>query len=115
MRKTDKKIDNALRKGLTVICDKALEDIEGFKWLTHVVDYNRFPSSLKIILVFDTQVQKHTFTTLQQQQIQDSVSALLRSLQINLRSVAEHILIDCEEDCANQHAGNWQKRLKNSS
>lgn len=54
MRKTDKKMDNQIRKSLTRVCEHALNYIEGFQWLTHHVDYRRFPESLRVICVFDT-------------------------------------------------------------
>lgn len=55
MKKTDKKIENAIRKSLTEVCEIALKDIEGFEWITHHVNYNQFPKSLLITCVFDTQ------------------------------------------------------------
>lgn len=45
MRKTDKKTDNKLREVLTGVCDDALEEFAGFKWLTHLVNYDDFPKS----------------------------------------------------------------------
>ncbi len=54
MKKTDKKIENAIRIALTDVCNIALDEVPGFKWITHFVDYNAFPSSLIIICVFGT-------------------------------------------------------------
>lgn len=54
MRKSDKKIDNNIRKTLTNVCEIALEQVDGFKWLTHFVNYDNFPESLAIVCVFDT-------------------------------------------------------------
>lgn len=54
MKKTDKKIEKKLVSALTVICDLALDRIEGFQWLTHTVNFNQFPHSLTVICVFDT-------------------------------------------------------------
>ena len=54
MRKADRKIDNQIRTSLTRVCDHALNHIHGFQWLTHHVDYHRFPQSLRVICVFDT-------------------------------------------------------------
>ncbi|MGX9461528.1 Fis family transcriptional regulator [Shewanella sp. A14] len=61
MRKTDKKIDNQLRLGLTAVCDYAMATYPGFVWITHLVNYGAFPSSLRIICVFDTDAQLRTF------------------------------------------------------
>ncbi len=55
MRKSDKKLDNQICKTLTVVCETALEHIYGFQWLTHRVNYQRFPASLKITCVFTDQ------------------------------------------------------------
>lgn len=52
MRKSDKKLDNAIRAKLTEVCEYALEHTNGFLWLTHTVDYKKFPSSLLVRSVF---------------------------------------------------------------
>ena len=44
MTKTDKKRDKAIREALTKACEIALQRNDGFQWLTHEVDYKRFPS-----------------------------------------------------------------------
>src|SRR5690554_2918550 len=54
MRKSDKKIDNNIRKTLTNACEIALEQVDGFKWLTHFVNYDYFPEGLAVVCVFDT-------------------------------------------------------------
>ena len=54
MKKTDKKMDNHIRRVLTDVCETSLKDINGFAWLTHTVNYAQFPQSLKVICVFDT-------------------------------------------------------------
>jgi hypothetical protein len=54
MRKTDKKIENAIRTALTEVCDVALDEVPGFKWITHFVKYDAFPSSLVVVCVFGT-------------------------------------------------------------
>jgi hypothetical protein len=54
MRKTDRKMENRIRTSLTEVCEHALFHIQGFQWLTHHVDYQRFPESLRVICVFNT-------------------------------------------------------------
>ncbi|EGN75510.1 hypothetical protein A28LD_1123 [Idiomarina sp. A28L] len=56
MRKSDKKIDNEIIRKLTIVCEEAKHTDSGFVWLTHEVNYQRFPQSLKVILVFDDEV-----------------------------------------------------------
>ena len=45
LRKTDKKIENQLILVLTAVCETALKEIDGFQWLTHLVEYTDFPNS----------------------------------------------------------------------
>ena len=52
MRKSDKKIDNKVRQALTEVCDLALQHINGYQWITHTVNYQRFPDSLIITCMF---------------------------------------------------------------
>lgn len=53
MTKTDKKIEKSIRLALTNACEKSLETIDGFQWITHKVNYKNFPDSLSITCVFD--------------------------------------------------------------
>ncbi len=57
MRKTDKKIDNALIKVLTEVCDIAQENYAGFEWITHFANYNNFPGSLSVVCIYGTNEQ----------------------------------------------------------
>ena len=52
MRKTDKKLDNLIRQRLTEVCDFALQNCDGYQWITHNVNYSRFPESLIITCMF---------------------------------------------------------------
>ena len=54
MRKTDRKLENTLIAALTKVCEAALEEFDGFQWLTHFANYSDFPDSLTIVCVFDT-------------------------------------------------------------
>jgi hypothetical protein len=58
MRKNDKKLEREIIRELTRVCEDAKFDHEGFIWLTHEVDYQRFPQSLKVTLVFNEQVDE---------------------------------------------------------
>lgn len=58
MRKSDKKTDNQIIKALTEVCESAKFETQGFVWLTHTVDYSRFPQSLKVTLVFNDEVSE---------------------------------------------------------
>ncbi|RUO29239.1 hypothetical protein CWE12_09650 [Aliidiomarina sedimenti] len=58
MRKTDKKTDREIIRQLTDLCEAAKDTHPGFIWLTHEVNYQRFPQSLKVVLVFDDEVSE---------------------------------------------------------
>ena len=113
MKKSHKKIDNTLRVALTKVCEIALENVAGFKWLTHLADYDNFPRSLKIICVFDTQKNQ----TLAEQQGRDAylcelIKRELLKENIKLPDVNRQVKFDSEERCANQHGGDWSQRLR---
>ena len=54
MTKTEKKLEATIIKQLTSACKEAKPIAQGFEWLTHEVDYKRFPKSLLITCMFDT-------------------------------------------------------------
>ncbi|QDP01423.1 hypothetical protein [Thalassotalea sp. PS06] len=108
MRKSDKKTDNAIRKVLTEACDQALEEYPGFKWLTHTVNYDRFPESLVVICVFETNEQ---ITQVDIEEIRNLMQRKLSSIGINLKKAHKQVRIDSEESCEQQNNGNWSQRL----
>ncbi|MGS0676998.1 Fis family transcriptional regulator [Shewanella sp. 30m-9] len=55
MRKTDKKIDNTIRIILTQVCEAAKEQVAGFMWVTHQVNFAKMPDSLMISFIFESQ------------------------------------------------------------
>ncbi|BCE02009.1 Fis family transcriptional regulator [Marinicellulosiphila megalodicopiae] len=110
MRKIDKKIDNQIIKALTQICEVALEEINGFIWLTHSVNFSHFPKSLKIICVFDSIEHLNDYLI-----INNGVS-FGRYIQkqfknIDIEITNKHIFFDTQEKCIREHNGNWAKRL----
>lgn len=112
MKKAAKKLENVFRKGLTDICEHDLKAIDGFQWVTHLVDYDRFPDSLKIVLIFDTEKQVSAFKrSAEKMRIDDRIEMLMSEHNIKLKSVSQHVLYDNETDCALQHNGDWVKRL----
>ncbi|WP_440875965.1 Fis family transcriptional regulator [Thalassotalea sp. PLHSN55] len=112
MRKSDKKLDNQLTKALTQVCESALKDINGFNWLTHLVNYNNFPKSLKIVCVFDSDESlKNYLHSSAKETIQSAINAQFKCLDIKLSNIKAHILYDTEEQCLNQHQGHWGNRL----
>ncbi|AZG73623.1 Fis family transcriptional regulator [Shewanella livingstonensis] len=112
MRKTDKKIDNQLRVGLTAVCEHALVAYSGFAWITHIVDYEKYPKSLRIVCIFDTETQLSQFK-------QSGDKAVLVALiqhtltheGIEIKDAYQHVSFDTESACEQQHNGNWALRL----
>ncbi|GGW83416.1 hypothetical protein [Alteromonas halophila] len=108
MKKSDKKMDNAISSALTDACEAALETHNGFVWLTHVVNYRRFPQSLLIICVFDTQANLEQADT---QAMRNSVYEALLSINVRLSDRDRQIAFDTEEACEAENQGNWARRL----
>lgn len=113
MKKTDKKIDNALRQALTEVCDAATENVTGFQWLTHVVNYNNYPRSLSVICVFDTNAEVVQLSSSEQDQyLFTLIKQKLVAAGIKIENVRQHVRFDSEEACEREHAGNWSKRCR---
>ncbi|MGP1834276.1 Fis family transcriptional regulator [Shewanella frigidimarina] len=114
MRKTDKKIDNQLREGLTAVCEHALDNYPGFAWITHVADYTLFPKSLQIICIFDNESLLTQFNQSGDKAVLLTlIQRTLAQYQINLRDINQHVSFDTETACEQQHNGNWALRVNN--
>jgi hypothetical protein len=112
MRKSDKKIDKQLRVVLTEVCEVAIKDFEGFQWLTHLVNYTRFPDSLRVVCVFDTQQNLSSFMdTNSRPKLQAMVKNKLFDIGVNINNMASHISYDTEESCLSIDNGKWPDRL----
>lgn len=113
MRKTDKKLDNQIRIALTDVCDVALREIDGFQWLTHLVNYANFPQSLRIVCVFDTNNSLSHFSSgNSKDQLLSLIQKHLSQANLHLKKVDSHVSFDSEEDCDKEHNGKWAERLK---
>lgn len=113
MRKSDKKLDNQIRKVLTHLCDNELKPFDGFEWLTHTANYSNFAASFKVICVFATKDQLQDFERSERYpQVIKSITNSLTSLGIKLPAKAKYLVFDSEENCKMQHQGNWKARLK---
>jgi hypothetical protein len=112
MRKTHKKIDNQLIESLTEVCETALEELTGFQWLTHLVNYANFPASLKIICVFDTADNLNKFlASSAQQELNKLIHKKLFAMNINIKLITRHISYDTQENCDKSNNGNWADRF----
>jgi hypothetical protein len=113
MKKTDKALENTLVKVLTQVCEESLKSIEGFKWLTHLVDYKDFPRSLTVICIFETQDQiAGLLHSPLHENLMNNIIDRLSGAGIQLPKKYKHIKFDSEDACHFEHAGNWNRRLK---
>lgn len=94
MRKNDKKIDNKLRQLLTEVCDFALHNSPGYKWITHTVNYNRFPQSLVITCTFEDQF--HADTAKQEEVLLTLIQQKLNNASIKLSAPNKQINFTCK-------------------
>lgn len=110
--KTQKKIDNQLRTALTRVCEQALKNTDGFRWLTHQADYANFPASLLITCIFEAEVE---LVQAQQQgltaSMQKRVQASLLKIGIRFKNLERQVIFDTEEACKSEDNHNWQQRL----
>ncbi len=116
MRKSDKKIDNQLRLVLTDVCENALKEINGFQWLTHLVNYDNFPQSLNIVCVFDSNENlalflEHSNDSNQRNMLNALIQRALNDCAIKLKNINNHVHYDSEERCLQSNNGNWAERL----
>ncbi len=109
------KMERRLIASLTVACEQSKSGILGFEWLTHRVDYHRFPESLIITWVFDTDA--HLSKALKsdaRQRLHDATAAALTEAGAMVTDISRHIDFDSEQACRRQHGGDWQRRLNSA-
>ncbi len=110
--KTQKRIDNNIRKALTACCDEALKDISGFQWLTHQANYANFPASLLITCVFDKKSEQQAAQENGQAlSLQKLIQSRLLKIGIKFKKIDAQIMFDSEEACTLDHNGEWSIRL----
>jgi hypothetical protein len=105
-------IERRLATTLTEACETAKAQIVGFSWLTHEVDYAAFPSSLRVVWIFDTQAhQEQALAAGQGERMLALTATALDQADISLNPLARHVLFDNEEACRRANGGDWQQRL----
>lgn len=112
MKKTDKKIENCLREALTEVCEVALDEVAGFKWITHFANYKYFPDSLLVVCVFETNndlsnandANKDVF-------LRSLIKEKFSMVGINIKDMCQHVNFDTEEACENENEGKWHERF----
>ncbi len=110
--KTQKKIDNNIRIALTSVCEKALDEVSGFEWLTHQANYTNFPASLLITCVFSTD---EALTLAHQEEhtagLQKAIQASLLKVGVKFKSLPRQVVFDSEEACQREDGSDWAQRL----
>ena len=83
MRKSDKKLENAIRLQLTEVCEFALEHTEGFLWLTHTANFKHFPGSLEVRCVF---AEDYLQTAIENTPLNELIKQNLKCASIDIQS-----------------------------
>jgi hypothetical protein len=110
--KTQKKIDNNIRLALTSVCEQALKDVHGFKWLTYEANYTNFLASLFVTGVFDSEENlKKAADESNTQRLRQQIQASLLKVGVIFKTLNQQVCFDSEEACALMHSGDWKTRL----
>ncbi len=113
MRKTDKKTEAQICQVLTEVCDIALQQVAGFEWLTHRVNYNSFPQSLRVVCVMtDDAARRQLLLSHEDQFLRQLIISKLATIGVRLPKAERQISFDSEEACQRDHAGRWNQRLE---
>lgn len=106
-------IERELARALTRACETAKTEIPGFEWLTHRVDYNQFPASLKVTWVFNDDASMNTAIGNQDKgRIEALTLAAFEDIGIAVTNVAAHVELDSQERCDSVHGGDWGAHLR---
>lgn len=112
MKRKHAGMERELARALTHACEVAKSELIGFEWLTHRVDYERFPASLVVTWVFDTdQHMKDATASSGAARMQALTLEAFEDIGITVTSIASHLEMDSEERCAATHGGDWDARL----
>ena len=113
MKKTDKKNEKLIVETLTEVCDIAFSEVPGFQWLTHFVNYSRFPDSLSVVCIFATKNdQSNALLAKQDDFLRSLIREKLSSVAISMKDTARQVSFDTEEACEFEDGGKWQQRLR---
>jgi hypothetical protein len=107
------RLERELVACLTEACETAKAQIVGFTWLTHRLDPDDFPASLRITWVFEREVDKAAAVAGEAKARMLALTGqALEQAGIQLDHPAWHVRFDSEEACALSHGGDWPKRLQ---
>lgn len=111
-KKASARMERRLTKALTEACETAKPMLPGFAWLTHLVDYRRFPDSLRVVWVFETQdAMIRALKGDGRQRMRELTEAACFEAGIEVDDVDAHLDADSEEECRRVQGGDWERRL----
>ncbi|OLU26427.1 hypothetical protein BVH03_16240 [Pseudomonas sp. PA15(2017)] len=91
-------IERELIRTLTDACETAKSEIVGFQWLTHEVDYERFPESLIVTWVFDTETNKaSTLASADKARVLALTLAAFEEVGISVTRITDHVTFFVEQ------------------
>lgn len=107
-----KKLEEALSDHLGKACKAAKEELAGFQWVTHVLDYSDVQNSIQVVWVFDT--NENLATAMREgydSYLAHLTARALEAAGLSISDVRQHLDFDSEEECTRVHGGDWQVRL----
>ncbi len=91
-------IERELIRTLTDACETAKSEIVGFQWLTHDVDYQRFPESLLVTWMFDSEASKaRALTSADKARMLALTLAAFEAVGISVARINEHVAFSVEQ------------------
>lgn len=106
------RLERQLSSSLTDACEAAKAQMVGFTWLTHEVDFARFPESLQVTWIFTNEAQKADALGQGQDALMRTLTrAALDEAGIDMDAVTAPVHVDSEEACERVDGGQWQARL----
>lgn len=110
------RIERQLSSSLTEACEAGKAQIVGFSWLTHEVDYGRFPESLQVTWIFTTEALKADALAQGQDDLMRTLTRVaLNEAGIDLEKLSAPVRFDSEEACNRVDGGDWPRRLARSA
>ncbi|WP_290652649.1 hypothetical protein [Aquisalimonas sp.] len=113
MNQTERKrLEERLSAMLGKACEAAREELSGFQWVTHVLDYDDPQRSIQVVWVFDS--NDHLANALRQGHdayLTHLTSEAFEAAGLQVTDVQRHVSFDSEEECTRVHAGDWRVRL----
>jgi len=98
VKKSDKKIENAIRISLTEVCESLKGEVVGFEWLCHKVDLSNVNQSLQVTFMFATnQSLRRAKLQLQTDDMANLACKALAKHNIQIKNAAKQFIFDSEE------------------